>query len=40
MAVPEFVTGVGRIVQKICRRIRYGRIFYKGFYQHVLSLIS
>jgi len=28
----EFVTGVGRIVQEICGRNGYGRMFYKSLY--------
>jgi len=34
-----FVTGVGRIVQDICRRNGYGRMFYKGFTRNVLFFV-
>jgi len=34
-----FVTGVGMIVQEICRRNGYGRMFYKGFSPHVPVLV-
>jgi len=32
MNVLDFVSGVGRIVQEICRWNGYGNIFYKEFY--------